>query len=79
MELTMGGKSDLSTREDRPESGGADKDMMREKSGILERDREKYAIEQQARREVSHRDHPVHHAPFSIDNPPNPEPREKKK
>lgn len=74
----MGGKSDLSTREDRPESGGADKDMMREKSGVLEQDREKFAIEQQARREASHREHPVHHAPFTIDSPRNPEPREKK-
>lgn len=70
----MGGKSDQSTREDRPESGGADKDMLREKSGLLELDKEKFAIEHQARREVAHRDHPVHHAPFSIDNPRNPEP-----
>jgi hypothetical protein len=51
--------------------------MMREKSGVLEQDREKFAIEQQARREASHREHPVHHAPFTIDSPRNPEPREK--
>ena len=67
----MGGKSDLNQRADRPESGGADHDMNREKSGLLEQEKEKFAIEQEARREASHRDHPVHHAPFSIENPPN--------
>jgi hypothetical protein len=50
--------------------------MNREKSGLLEQEKEKFAIEQEARREATHRDHAVHHAPFSIDNPPNNAPRD---
>jgi hypothetical protein len=78
----MGAKPSNNLPSDRPESGGADKDMQREKSGLLDRDKEKFAIEQDARREAAHRDHPVHHAPFthkpfSIDNPPNPDPTKK--
>src|SRR5476651_1493489 len=38
--VNMGG-NDLNRRSDRPESGGADKDMNKEKSGILERDKQK--------------------------------------
>jgi hypothetical protein len=81
----MGAKPSNNLPSDRPESGGADKDMQREKSGLLDRDKEKFAIdqhekfaaEQEARRAAAHRDHPVHHATFSIDNPPNPAPRKK--
>jgi hypothetical protein len=47
----MGGKSDQATRADRPESGGADKDMIREKAGIQERDKEKFAQMQHEERE----------------------------
>jgi hypothetical protein len=36
------------------------------------REREKFAIEQECRREASHRDHPVHHAPFHLGNEPQP-------
>jgi hypothetical protein len=81
----MGAKPSNNLPSDRPESGGADKDMQREKSGLLELDKEKFAIdqhekfaiEQDARREASHRDHAVHHAPFSIDHPRNPDPHNK--
>jgi hypothetical protein len=81
----MGAKPSNNLPSDRPESGGADKDMQREKSGLLDLEKEKYAIdahekyaiEQEARRDVSHRDHPVHHAPFSIDHPRNPDPNNK--
>ena len=81
----MGGKPSNNLPSDRPESGGADKDMEREKSGLLEREKEKFAIdqhekfviEQDARREAAHRDHPVHHAPFSVDHPHNPDPHKK--
>ena len=45
----MGGKASNFLKSDRPESGGADKDMQREKSGLLEIDKERYAAEQQAR------------------------------
>jgi hypothetical protein len=43
----MGGKASNYMQSDRPESGGADKDMQREKSGLLERDKEKFAVEEQ--------------------------------
>jgi hypothetical protein len=46
----MGGKASNFMQSDRPESGGADKDMQREKSGLLERDKEKFAIEEQEKR-----------------------------
>jgi hypothetical protein len=75
MERIMGAKASNNFQSDRPESGGADKDMLREKSGLLERDKEKFAIEQEARREAAHRDHPVSHAPFSIGNEPNNAPK----
>ena len=45
----MGGKPDFALEADRPESGGADKDMIREKSGLLERDKERFASEQSKR------------------------------
>jgi hypothetical protein len=71
----MGSKPSNNFQSDRPESGGADKDMQREKSGLLDRDREKFAIEQQARRDAAHREHTVHQSPhFSIDTPPNSDP-----
>jgi hypothetical protein len=78
----MGAKPSNNFPSDRPESGGADKDMQREKSGLLDLEKEKFAIEQDARREAAHRDHTVRHAPFthepfSIDNPPNPDPKNK--
>ena len=73
----MGGKSSNNFQSDRPESGGADKDMQREKSGLLERDKEKFAIEEQARREASRRDHEVHRAPFSVDQAPSADPDER--
>ena len=46
----MGGKASNYMQSDRPESGGADKDMQREKSGLLERDKEKFAVEEQEKR-----------------------------
>ena len=47
----MGGKASNFMQSDRPESGGADKDMLREKSGLLELDKERFAAEQQKRDE----------------------------
>jgi hypothetical protein len=46
----MGGKASNFMQSDRPESGGADKDMLREKSGLLDRDKEKFAREEQEKR-----------------------------
>ena len=34
------------------------------------REREKFAIEQECRREASHRDHPVHHVSLHLDGGP---------
>jgi hypothetical protein len=45
----MGGKASNYLQSDRPESGGADKDMQREKSGLLDRDKERFAAEQAER------------------------------
>ena len=47
----MGSKASNFFQSDRPESGGADKDMQREKSGLLEIDKERFAAEQQTRDE----------------------------
>ena len=73
----MGSKPSNNFQSDRPESGGADKDMEHEKSGLLERDKEKFAIEQQARRDAAHRDHEVHRAPYTFENPPPKAPEKK--
>jgi hypothetical protein len=76
MERHMGGKASNYLQSDRPESGGADKDMLREKSGLLERDREKFASERAARDEEARRGEPEVEQSFSSDNEPNnvPEP-----
>jgi hypothetical protein len=70
----MGGKPDNAMESDRPESGGADKDMIREKSGLLERDKAKFAQMQQEKNE-SAPDQKSAPASFSIDNEPNSDPR----
>jgi hypothetical protein len=42
----MGVKPSNNFQSDLPESGGADKDGIREKNGLLERDKEKFAVDQ---------------------------------
>ena len=42
----MGTKPSNNYQSDRPESGGADRDGERENSGLLDRDKEKYAVDQ---------------------------------
>jgi hypothetical protein len=49
MEHAMGAKASNNYQSNRPESGGADKDMQREKSGLLERDKERFAAEEAER------------------------------
>lgn len=39
----MGGKGSRNMESNRPESGGANKDEIQEKSGILDREKEKFA------------------------------------
>lgn len=47
----MGGKPSNNMQSDRPESGGADKDGIRENNGLLERDKEKYASDMAKKKE----------------------------
>ncbi|HET9798384.1 MAG TPA: hypothetical protein VFP90_10360 [Gemmatimonadaceae bacterium] len=70
----MGGKASNNLQSDRPESGGADRDMLREKSGLLERDREKFASERAKRDDEARERESGTHEPYSIDNEPNNDP-----
>jgi hypothetical protein len=68
----MGGKASNNMQSDRPESGGADKNMQREKSGVLDREKEKFAEEQVEKRGEAP-DQPLSkHAPFTVGSEPNP-------
>jgi hypothetical protein len=80
----MGAKPSNNLKSDRPESGGADKDMAREKSGLLDLDKEKFAVEQQkkfadeqARREAADPNVPSWPKDFSVGSPRNPDPHNK--
>jgi hypothetical protein len=73
----MGGKASNNMQSDRPESGGADKDMQREKSGLLDRDKEKFAEDQVEKRANPPEQTSEQHEPFSVGTPPNPDPRKK--
>jgi len=81
----MGIKPSSNYQSDRPESGGADRDMEREKSGLLDRDKQKFAVEEQekraaeasAQRAAAERGQPDFPSSFSIDNPRNPDPENK--
>jgi hypothetical protein len=70
----MGAKASQNFQSDRPESGGADKDMLREKSGLPERDKERFAAEQAKLDEEARRGEPGARDGFSIDNEPDNEP-----
>ena len=69
----MGAKSSNNFQSNRPESGGADKDDQREKSGLTELDKERFAVEQ-AERHASAREASEKKDSFSIDNEPNNDP-----
>ena len=69
----MGGKASNYLQSDRPESGGADKDMLREKSGLPDRDKEKFASDQAAR-QAEARAASEKKGADSIDNEPNNDP-----
>ena len=73
----MGGKPDHAMESNRPERGGADKDMIREKTGLLEKEKQKFAQEEsEERREArTESDQSGSGSSFSIDNPPNSDPR----
>jgi hypothetical protein len=57
---------------DRPESGGADRDMEHEKSGLLDREKEKFAEEQVEKRAEAPEQTSEKHEPFSVGSPANP-------
>ena len=75
----MGGKASNNLQSNRPESGGADKDMQREKSGLLDLDKERFAAEE-AERNASARAASEKRAENSTsdvkDDEPNPESRQ---
>jgi hypothetical protein len=73
----MGSKPSNNFQSDRPESGGADKDMQREKSGLLDIDKEKFAQEEVEKRAEAPEQTSEKHKPFSIGSPPNSDPRRK--
>lgn len=81
----MGGKPDHILKSNRPESGGTDKDNRLDHSGLLERDKERFAenehekraAEASAQREESDKNQPYFPSEFSIDNPRNPDPNNK--
>lgn len=50
-EHSMGGKPQHAIPSNRPESGGADKDEVKESSGLLERSKQEYAAAEQKKRE----------------------------
>ena len=53
----MGGKPSHALPSNRPESGGADRDMLQEKSGILEREKNEFAAAQKEKQD-SRPEHP---------------------
>ena len=48
----MGGKPDQAIPSNRPESGGADKDDLKESSGLLERSKQEFAAADQKKRQM---------------------------
>ena len=46
----MGGKASNYMQQDRPESGGADRNDLQEKSGLLEREKQEFAASEQAKK-----------------------------
>jgi hypothetical protein len=53
----MGSKPSHAQPSNRPESGGADLDEKREKSGLLDRDKERFAESEAAKREAGKPEH----------------------
>jgi hypothetical protein len=48
----MGSKPSNAFQMNRPESGGADRDELREKSGLLEREKQEFAASEKATKEA---------------------------
>ena len=81
----MGGKPSNHLQSNRPESGGADKDMQREKSGLLDRAKEQFAVDEhekrateaESQRELSDDGQQDSPSSFSTGTPRNPDPNNK--
>lgn len=69
----MGGKPSNYMQSDRPESGGANHDMQREKSGLLDHEKENFAEEQVEKRANPPEQESEKHEPFSVGSPRNPD------
>ena len=52
----MGSKPSWQIPSNRPESGGADKDELQEKSGLLEREKQELAKSDESKRDARQRD-----------------------
>jgi hypothetical protein len=68
----MGAKPSNNFQSDRPESGGANHDSERENSGLLDREKERFAEEQVEKRADAPEQTGERHEPFSVGSPPNP-------
>ena len=68
----MGAKPSNNFQSDRPESGGANHDSERENSGLLDREKERFAEEQVEKRADAPEQRNPNHEPFSVGTPPNP-------
>ena len=52
----MGSKPSHAIPSNRPESGGADRNDLQEKSGLLEREKQEFAKSEESKRDPSRRD-----------------------
>ncbi|HEX2718322.1 MAG TPA: hypothetical protein VHM67_11630 [Gemmatimonadaceae bacterium] len=52
----MGGKPDHAIPSNRPESGGSDKDGLKEQSGLLERAKQEFAVSEEKKRQRQDKD-----------------------
>ena len=67
----MGGQESSHMQSDRPESGGADKDNQHENSGLLDREKQKFAEEEVEKRGDAPEQASGKHDTFSIGSEPN--------
>ena len=52
----MGGKPQHAIPSNRPESGGSDKDGLKEQSGLLERSKQEFALSEEKKRQRQDKD-----------------------
>ena len=71
----MGSKPSTNMQRDRPESGGADHNSEHENSGLLEREKAAFAMEEQEKMEAAPVQKTTKRAPFSIGSERNSNPR----